>query len=168
MPTAGHFLYNTTMKFAIVSDTHDHLNNFLKVITWLNTNNIKTILHCGDICNRELIDEATKNFKGQILWVKGNGDYQLRDSGIEDMMEVDLGGKKIAFIHYPELAKKMAESGKYDLVFYGHTHKPWEEMIGKCRLINPGEVSGQRFKPTFALYDTETDKLELKILERLD
>lgn len=164
------------MKFAIVSDTHDHVNNFLKVITWLNANNIKTILHCGDICNQELIDQATKNFNGQILWVKGNGDYELHD--IKDLMEVELDGKKVAFIHYPELAKKMAESGKYDLVFYGHTHKPWEETVpvlpkpggeggGKCRLVNPGELAGQRYKPTFALYDTETDKLELKILERL-
>ena len=166
------------MKFAIVSDTHDHVKNFMKVLTWLNANNIGTVLHCGDICNQELIDEATKNFKGQILWVKGNGDYELRHSDIKDMMEVDLADKKIAFIHYPELAKKMAESGKYDLVFYGHTHRPWEEMVlvppkpggeggGRCRLVNPGEVAGQRYKPTFALYDTETDKLELKILEKL-
>ena len=155
------------MRFAIVSDTHDNIKNFNKVIDFLNAQKITTMLHCGDICNQETIDEATKHFKGDILWVKGNGDYELRDSGIKDMMELDLGGKKIAFIHYPELAKKLAESGKYDLVFYGHTHKPWEEKVGDCRLINPGELAGQRFKPTFAIYDTETEKLELKILEKL-
>ncbi|OGZ65358.1 MAG: hypothetical protein A3C50_03380 [Candidatus Staskawiczbacteria bacterium RIFCSPHIGHO2_02_FULL_43_16] len=164
------------MRFAIVSDTHDNIKNFNKVIDFLNAQKITTMLHCGDICNQETIDEATKHFKGDILWVKGNGDYELRDSGIKDMMELDLGGKKIAFIHYPELAKKLAESGKYDLVFYGHTHKPWAAQLKlgeprpagreECRLVNPGEVAGQRFKPTFAIYDTETDKLELKILER--
>ncbi len=153
------------MKFAIVSDTHDNMANFNKIIDFLNTKKITTLLHCGDICNQETIDQATKSFKGQILWVKGNGDYHLHD--IEDMIEVDLGGKKVAFIHYPELAKKLAQSGKYDLVFYGHTHKPWEERIDNCRLINPGEVAGQRFKPTFAIYDTKIDELELKILEKL-
>ena len=82
-------------------------------------------------------------------------------------MEIELGGKKIFLNHYPDIAKNKAESGKYDLVFYGHTHKPWEEKVGECRLVNPGELSGQRFKPTFAIYDTETDNLELKILELL-
>lgn len=153
------------MKVAIVSDTHDNVKNFLKVIDWLNGQEIKLMLHCGDICNQSTIDQAEKKFDGEILFVKGNGDYHLEN--YEDMMEVDLGGKKAAFIHYPDLAKKLAESGKYDMVFYGHTHRPWEETIGKCRLVNPGEVAGQRYKPTFALYDTETDKLELKILETL-
>jgi uncharacterized protein len=70
-------------------------------------------------------------------------------------------------VHYPEIAKKLAESGNYDAVFYGHTHRPWEETIGSCRLVNPGELAGQRYKPCFAIYDTETDKLELKILEKM-
>jgi putative phosphoesterase len=153
------------MKFAIVSDTHDNTANFNKVIDFLNTEKIGMMLHCGDICNQETIDEALKNFKGEILFVKGNGDYHLKN--YQDMMETDLEGKKVAFIHYPDLAKKLAESGKYDLVFYGHTHKPWEEKIGNCRLVNPGEIAGQRFKPTFAIYDTKTDRLELKILEKL-
>ncbi len=153
------------MKFAIVSDTHDNIKNFLKIIDFLNKEKIATILHCGDICNQEIMDEAVKSFKGKIYYVHGNGDYELPE--LPEKMEIQLGGKKIFINHYPEIAKKAAESGKYDLVFYGHTHKPWEEKVGKCRLVNPGEVAGQRYKPTFALYDTETDKLELKILERM-
>ncbi len=153
------------MKIAIASDTHDNIKNFTKILEFLNDQEIITLLHCGDICNQEIMDEAAKVFKGQIVYVKGNGDYELED--IPDTQDLDLGGKKVAMVHYPELAKKLAESGKYDLVFYGHTHRPWEEKIGKCRLVNPGEVAGHRFKPTFALYDTETDKLELKILEQL-
>lgn len=153
------------MKIAIVSDTHDNLANFNKIIGWLNKEKIKVILHCGDICRQETINEAVKNFKGKIKFVRGNGDFDLES--IPEKMEIELDGKKIAFVHYPKIAKEMAESGKYDLVFYGHTHKPWEEKIGNCRLVNPGEVAGQRFKPTFAVYDTETDKLELKILEQL-
>lgn len=153
------------MKFAIVSDTHDNIKNFTKVIDFLNTEKITTILHCGDICNKEIIAEAEKLFDGQMVFVKGNGDYHLHD--LPDMQELDLGGKKVAMIHFPDLAKKLAETGKYDLVFYGHTHRPWEEKIGNCRLVNPGELAGQRYKPCFALYDTETDKLELKILEKI-
>ena len=153
------------MRIAIVSDTHNNSANFNKIINWLNYEKIKVILHCGDICNQETINGAVKNFRGEIKFVRGNGDFDLEN--IPETMEIDLGGKKIAFVHYPKIAKKLAESGKYDLVFYGHTHKPWEEKVGNCRLVNPGEVAGQRFKPTFAVYDTKTDKLELKILEKL-
>ena len=161
------------MKFAIVSDSHDHVNNFTKVINWLNQEKIKLILHCGDICNQETINEAIKNFKGEIKFVRGNADFNLEE--VPEKQQVTIGGKKIFFNHYPDIAKKAAESGKYDVVFYGHTHRPWEEKISSpstgsgrvCRLVNPGELAGQRYKPTFALYDPKTDTLSLKILELL-
>ena len=161
------------MKFAILSDTHDNIINFNKVINWLNQEQIDTILHCGDICKQETINETTKKFKGKIHFVRGNGDFGL--DGIPETMEIKLGGKRIFINHYPDIAKKMAESGKYDLVFYGHTHKPWldRRSLGEggkektCLLINPGEVAGQHYKPTFALYDTVTEELELKILEKM-
>ena len=70
-------------------------------------------------------------------------------------------------MHFPAEAKKMAQSGKYDLVFYGHTHRAWDEKVGNCHMINPGELAGQFYKSTFAVYDTDTEKLELKILEQL-
>lgn len=85
----------------------------------------------------------------------------------EVFLETEIGKRKIAITHFPSEAKKLAESSKYDLVFYGHTHRPWEEKIGNCRLINPGESAGQFYKPTFAIFDTDTDNLGLKILEKL-
>ena len=66
-----------------------------------------------------------------------------------------------------ELLLKLAESGKYDFVFYGHNHKPWIEEIGETFLANPGTLAGLFNKATFAILDTENKKLELKILERV-
>jgi|SRR5581483_1613970 len=153
------------MKFAIVSDTHDNTKNFAKAVEFLNTQNIAVMLHCGDICRQETIDQAQKKFHGEIFFARGNGDYDLDD--IPEQREIELGGKRIFLNHYPDIAKRAAESGKYDLAFYGHTHRPWLEEIGKCKLVNPGELAGQRYKPCFAIYDTDTDNLELKILEKL-
>ncbi|MFH1192432.1 MAG: metallophosphoesterase family protein [bacterium] len=62
----------------------------------------------------------------------------------------------------------MAESGKYDYVFYGHTHKPWEEMVGECKLLNPGTLAGMFYRATFAVWDTVNNKFSLKILEKLN
>ena len=153
------------MKFAIISDTHDNFANITKAINWIKKEKIELILHCGDICRQETMADMQKLFPGEIKFVRGNGDYDLDDVPLE--MEVLVDDKKVFMNHYPEVAKKAAKSGNYDLVFYGHTHKPWEEKVGKCRLVNPGELAGQRFKACFAIYDTQTEKLELKILEKL-
>ncbi len=168
------------MKIAIVADTHNNWANFKKAIEWIKKEKIQLILHCGDICNQEIINEAQKLFEGPasakaserqgIKYVKGNGDYGL---DIPDKMELEVGSKKIAFAHFPDMAKKLSQSGKFDLVFYGHTHRPWDELVPSrvgeksCHMINPGELAGQFYKATFAVYDTDTEKLELKILEKI-
>jgi putative phosphoesterase len=152
------------MKIVVVSDTHNHWTNFKKAIEWAKRENIKLILHCGDICSQEMIDDAKKEFDGKLDFVKGNGDWNL---DLPEKMELEFNGKRIAFCHFPDLAKKLAQSGKFDLVFYGHTHRPWDEKVGECHMINPGELAGQFYKPTFAVYDTVSGSLELKILERL-
>ena len=152
------------MKFAIVSDTHNNLSNFKKAIDFIKKNKIKLILHCGDISSQETIDEAVKYFSNEVKFVKGNADHRL---DLPEKMEMKIDGKRVALAHLPDLAKKMAQSGKFDLVFYGHTHRPWDEKIGDCHMVNPGELAGHFYKATFAVYDTKTGKLELKIIEKL-
>ena len=156
------------MTIAVVSDTHNNWANFEKAIKWIKNEKIQLILHCGDIQSQETIDDAKKIFDGEIKFVKGNADWQM---DLPDFLELEFGGKKIGIVHFPNEAKKMAQSGKFDVVFYGHTHRAWDERVlsgrGDCHMINPGELAGQFYKPTFAVYDTSTGKLELKILEKL-
>ena len=161
-----------------MSDTHGNVANFKKAIVWINNENIHTILHCGDIGNPESLTESLENFKGDFFGVFGNmdKDYKIlieeynKIHGVkikEDIFETEIDKKRIAITHLPDTAKKLAQSEKFDLVFYGHTHRPWDEEIRKCHMINPGELAGQFFKPAFAVYDTLTGKLDLKILETL-
>lgn len=153
------------MKVAIISDTHNNWANFKKAIDWINKENIKLVLHCGDIQSQEVLDDAKKNFDGEIKFVKGNADWQI---DLPAFLEIDFNNKKIGFVHFPAEAKKMAQSRKYDMVFYGHTHRVWDEKVGGCHMINPGELAGQFYKPTFAVYDTGTGNLELKVLELIN
>jgi hypothetical protein len=166
------------MKIVIISDTHGNVANFKKAINWLNKENIQIILHCGDIGSLESLKESLADFKGEFLGVLGNMDKSFkilieeynkipRAKIKEDVLETEIDKKRIAITHFPDPAKKLAQSGKFDLVFYGHTHRPWDEKVGECHIINPGELAGQFYKPTFAFYDTSTGNLELKILEKL-
>jgi hypothetical protein len=166
------------MKFAVISDTHGNVANFRKAINWLNNENIHVVLHCGDIGNPESLKESLLDFKGEFFGVFGNMDKDFKlelqeyqsSSKIkvfESIGKIKLGDKKISFTHFPDEAKKLAQSAGFDMVFYGHTHRAWDEKVGDCHMINPGELAGQFYKPTFAVYDTDTEKLELKILEKL-
>jgi len=166
------------MKIAIISDTHGNVANFKKAIDFLVKEKIKIILHCGDIGDPESLAESLRGFDGEFFGVFGNmdRDYKIlideynKISRIKinyDFLEIELDQKKIVITHFPQEAKKLAESEKFDIVFYGHTHKPWEEKVGNCKMVNPGELAGQIYKPTFAIYDTISSLLELKILERL-
>ena len=166
------------MKITIISDTHGNVANFKKAVDWLNKEDIRIILHCGDIGSPESLEESLADFKGEFFGVFGNMDKDFkilieeynkipRVKINEDILGTEIDKKKIAITHFPEEAKKLARSARFDLVFYGHTHRPWDEKIGECHMINPGELAGQFYKPTFATYDTTTGNLELKILEKL-
>lgn len=175
------------MHIAIISDTHDNIPNLEKFLNWAKDNKIEAIIHCGDLCAPAFLTKVlAPNFSGQIHLIYGNvGDREKLTAEVKDFPnvkfygdfgEIELDNKKIAFVHQPEEAKKMAETGKYDLVFYGHNHKPWIQKMRieadhnqrkSALLVNPGNLAGMFYKATFAIYDTETDKLELKILETL-
>jgi uncharacterized protein len=94
---------------------------------------------------------------------------EKRSLGVNSEKPNSHGVKRVAFIHFPREAHDLAKSGKYDFVFYGHTHKPWTELVEtrrkqyifNCTLLNPGNVAGEYYLPTFAVWDTADDKFDL-------
>jgi len=168
------------MKIAIISDTHDNLANLKKAADWIKKEKIKTIIHCGDIFKPETIKEGLKGFDGKIhlIFSPADADFSgIPRNSFRDIKGVEVceefgqikikNGPLIAFCHFPEIAEKLATLKKYDLIFFGHTHLPWENKIGKTRLVNPGNLAGLFYKATFAVYNTKGNKLELIILEKL-
>ncbi|EKE20599.1 MAG: phosphodiesterase, MJ0936 family protein [uncultured bacterium] len=180
------------MKIAIISDVHNNETNLKKVLDYCIKKKIKKIICCGDLASDETLDFMADNFNppggGEIYYTFGNMDNeQLREFQYVDVyknvrlfrdfgeMETDdvkpngHGAKRVAFVHYPDKAKRLAESGKYDFVFHGHTHKPWtsivqarrNQYIFSCTVLNPGNVAGEIYLPTFAVWNTQDDKFEL-------
>ncbi|NUM25791.1 MAG: metallophosphoesterase family protein [Candidatus Buchananbacteria bacterium] len=166
------------MQLAIWSDSHDNIPNIQKALAYLKQRNITFMIHCGDLAAPAVIKkELGPNFNGEVHFIHGNvADRELNQKVAAefknitchgDQGELAIDGKKIAFNHYPEEAKKLAETGKYDVVFYGHNHIPWEETIGQTKLLNPGTLAGMFAKATFAVYDTKTNTAELILLEKI-
>ncbi len=166
------------MKIAIISDIHDNLANLEKFLNWAKENKIEELIICGDLCSPDTLTKAlAPGFSGKIHLVFGN--IYDRETEVEkakefsnvihygDLGKFEIDNKKIAFIHYPDKAKELAKGGKYDFIFYGHNHKPWIEILNNTCLANPGTLAGIFNKATFAFWDTETARLELKILEKI-
>jgi len=166
------------MKIGIISDSHDNMPNIYKVLDYFKIQKVQQLIHCGDVCAPSVMVEIAKNFPGQFHLVFGNVDgdrekmKELAD-GLDNLTihgevgELNIADKKIAFCHFPWQAEELAQTDKYDLVFYGHDHKAWEKQIGKTVLRNPGTLAGLFAKATIAVYDTKTDKAELILLERI-
>ena len=169
------------MKIAIISDSHDNVENTDKFVKLAKKEKFSAIIHCGDMC----APTAFKHFLVAgipIYYTFGNVDASTGFEifakvlpGTKNLKiykpfgKVEIGGKKIAFVHYGDFAKGFACTKEYDAVFYGHNHLKKAEKIGNCWLVNPGPLSGYKYKrpevkATYAVYDTKTNKVEIKYL----
>ena len=63
------------MRVAIISDIHNNEINLQKVLNYCKDNDVKTIVCCGDLSSREVLDFLNNNFSGNILYTFGNADY---------------------------------------------------------------------------------------------
>ena len=58
---------------------------------------------------------------------------------------------------FDELQEEIGEGGKFDLILFGHTHRPLTMRIGRALIMNPGEACGfLSGKPTCAVIDLDT------------
>lgn len=160
------------MLIAIISDIHNNTVNLGKVLNYCQENNISTIICCGDLASEETLDFLNDNFSGTIHYTFGNMDEgQLRNFEFtpkykntflyKDFGKTEINSFRIAFVHYPDRARELCLTGKYNLVFYGHTHKPWTEKINSCMMLNPGNVAGEIYLPTFAVWETKDASFKL-------
>ncbi len=158
-----------------MADIHGNMAYLGRAKEIINAEKLEIVIVCGDVQDSEVLQELD-SWPQKVCLALGNADYSIREKlqrgliwteNVEvslDYGELQIGGTRLAYCHYPKYAEKLAESGRYDVVFYGHNHKPWEEKIGRTVLLNPGEIQARDGKPTFAIYDLSKMKGELKVL----
>jgi uncharacterized protein len=162
------------MRIAILSDIHDNIWNLQKVLADMKVEKVEAIIYCGDFC-APFSFKMLADFGLQIYAVFGNVDgaqkeitqlalKNYKNVALEkDMLEVELDGRKIAICHNDRFADGLAMTGKYDAVFYGHTHELKAEKVDNTLLANPGEVHGGiSGKCTFGIYDTSVNWIDSK------
>lgn len=147
------------MKVLIVSDTHRDDRNLEKVIGKVGP--IDHFIHLGDAEGSEFYYEQIVNCPIHI--VSGNCDFYSDLPREEEFM---LGKYRVLITHghYYHVAfgteelKQIARERGYDIVMYGHTHRPLVESEGGVTIVNPGSISRPRQDKRPSYIFAETDK----------
>lgn len=131
------------MKIGLISDTHGHMDPRIPELF----EGVEHILHAGDIGYTSIIMELERI--APVTAVLGNNDFGME---YDETEVVELGGYKFLVHHIVDpraltdtLKRRIKHASPYVVVF-GHTHKPFNEVIDGVHFINPGYAGKPRFK----------------------
>jgi putative phosphoesterase len=160
------------MRIGIFADVHDHLDNLRKVVARFNDEKVEVVLFAGDLVSTFAVPPLRKL---NCPFVGCFGDNEGNKPGLYAGMSIvgTLGeppfcyraadGTRFVLTHCHAWVK--GNEGEFDVLVYGHTHKPSIQRDDRGRLyINPGETSGWTYgNPTIAILETES--MDVEILE---
>lgn len=168
------------MKIGIVSDSHDRADALAQAVREAKAQGAEAVVHCGDLIGAQTLKPAIA-LGLPLHLIHGNnvGDPQalhnlsrasgglLQYHGADARLE--LAGRRIFVVHYPEYGHAMACTGDWDLVCCGHSHTADVEQVanikgGKTCLVNPGTVAGLAAPATWALGDLAAMRFDLHTL----
>jgi putative phosphoesterase len=154
------------MKVLIISDTHRHANDYFKLLKKIAPMDL--VIHCGDVEGQETeLEAVTEEISHcSIAMVAGNNDVF---SDLRKELTIELGGHRIWVTHGHnyyvsmgnEFIKQEAKARGYDIVLYGHTHRPViDDRDAEIIAVNPGSISYPRQEgrlPSYAVMTIEED-----------
>ena len=157
------------MLCGLLSDTHNNKENVKRALKRFRQTKVEVILHAGDVTSTQTLD-LMADFD---VWIaQGNMD---RDPGLRarsrrlfgpgrfhPLHKLELAQTKIALVHSDlhDDWSNLVHSGDYQYIIFGHTHIAKDTRIGVTRIINPGSLSGTRYKsPSCAVLDISQDTL---------
>jgi uncharacterized protein len=163
------------VKIAVLSDIHDRLDHLALVLAEVAQQGCEQLCFLGDFCAPFSLAALAQGFAGPIHVVFGNndGDVFLLCKVAQQhphvtlhgpLAELELGGRKIALNHYPEISRRLAESQAYDAVFSGHDHQRYLYQIQRTLWANPGEIMGRFGGVSYGIYDTTDGTFQQHII----
>lgn len=163
------------MKIAVLSDIHDRLDHLERVLAAVAGEGADRLFFLGDFCAPFSLAALAGGFSGPIDCVFGNNDgdqfllcqVASRHPHVTfhaPLAELEIADRRVALQHYPELAKRLAESGAYDAVFSGHDHQRYLHQIGDTLWANPGEIMGRFGSVSYGVWQSEPNSFEHRIL----
>ena len=140
------------MLIGVVRDTHNNLKNIDQIISLFNDEEIKLVIHTGDIANAKSLDKFSK-LNANLVGVFGNNDRNeagLEDVAIKNNFQfqeppklLTLCDRNIAIFHEPDsIDDFLILNRNIDIILHGHTHRYRNEIEKNILFFNPGESAG--------------------------
>jgi len=168
------------MKVCIVSDSHDRADALAEALRAAKDQGAAAAIHCGDLIGAQTLRPAMA-LGLTVHLIHGNnvGDslalHQMSraSGGLVHYhgadARVELGGRRVFVVHYPEYGHAMACTGDWDVVCCGHSHVAAVDRVANVKggttwLVNPGTVAGLAAPATWMFGDLERMSFEIRRL----
>lgn len=141
------------VKIGVISDTHIPLRAVaLPSIVFSAFADVELILHAGDLIEESVLTELAA-FK-PVKAVCGNCDPFELELKLPHSTIIEINGYRIGLTHghsgsqqLPTLLRALSRFDRVDLVVFGHSHAPYNELVNGVRLFNPGSATDRRKEP---------------------
>ena len=131
------------MKIGVLSDTHMHSFGEIPQEVIRAFSKVDLIVHAGDFTTLEVLEELRQ--LGEVKAVRGNMDSAELRSMLPQREVITVGGRKIGITHgsgghwgIEHRVREMFDG--VDIIIYGHTHEPRNELIRDILFFNPGQA----------------------------
>jgi uncharacterized protein len=148
-----------TMRVVVIADTHvPKRARDLPAAVWRAIASADAVVHAGDWVEVALLDELAAR-SPLLLACYGNNDGPALRARLPEVAEAEWAGVRLVVVHETGAAKGRAARMERrfpaaDLVIFGHSHIPWDEVSPRgLRLLNPGSPTDRRRQP-YASYLT--------------
>jgi putative phosphoesterase len=102
------------------------------------------ILHAGDVGTPEILESLREI--APVTAVRGNVDHGAWASVLPQSEVIEVDGVSIYMLHILDELDLKPEAAGFNVVVYGHSHKPASESRGRVLYFNPGSAGPRRFK----------------------
>jgi putative phosphoesterase len=153
------------MHIVVLSDTHIRRGGKTRLTApaYAALDGADLVLHCGDVLAPEFLDELS-GF-APLHAVLGNNDAELSGVLATEAI-VDVDGVSVGMIHDAGPSRRRRERLRAvfptcDVIVFGHSHIPVDELTDGVLLMNPGSATQRRRQPhrTIGLLDVRDGAL---------
>jgi putative phosphoesterase len=130
-------------KIGLISDTHIPTRaQKIPLLVFDVFQQVDFIIHAGDLVSLDVIEELGQ--LAPVVAVRGNMDKGNIRRQLPETNELMLDRWRVGVTHDPgalygwRIMRKFATEQNYDVLVYGHTHRPSIHWEGQRLFINPG------------------------------
>lgn len=135
----------------VISDTH----GLLRAQALEALRGVDLIVHAGDIGSAEVI--AALQELAPVVAVRGNVDEHAWAKSYPLTQAFTWVGRRIYLLHNIRQLELDPAAAGFELVIYGHSHKPECYQRDAVTYLNPGSAGRRRFKLPVALARVSAD-----------